>query len=215
MKNGTLTIALFGATGQTGQHVLDQALEAGYKVQVLVRNRDKLKQKSDNLTVVQGDVLNQKDVENTLHGADIVVSVFGHRKDSPEWLQTNGTKHILQAMKKFGIKRIISLSGGGLPYPEKDKPKIADFAIRTIMKMVAPKVLNDAIAHHAVLKESDFDWVIVRAPRLTNGPRTNTYRVGWVGVNASTQLSRADLADFVLQLVEDTQYDRQMPFVSQ
>ena len=41
-----------------------------------------------------------------------------------------------------------------------------------------------------------------------------TYRVGWVGVNASTRIRRADLADFILTQVDDRQYLRQIPFVS-
>jgi hypothetical protein len=35
-----------------------------------------------------------------------------------------------------------------------------------------------------------------------------------VGVNASTKIGRADLADFILTQVEDNTYLRQMPFVS-
>jgi hypothetical protein len=38
--------------------------------------------------------------------------------------------------------------------------------------------------------------------------------VGWVGVNASTKISRADLADFLLTQVEDERFTYQMPFVS-
>jgi putative NADH-flavin reductase len=82
------------------------------------------------------------------------------------------------------------------------------------MKMAVPKILNDAIKHHEVLKSSGLDWTIVRAPRLTNGPRLGNYRVGWVGVNASTKISRSDLADFILTQVEDNSFNFQMPFVS-
>ena len=41
-----------------------------------------------------------------------------------------------------------------------------------------------------------------------------TYRVGWVGVNASTKVSRADLADFIITQLDDEKYITQMPFVS-
>jgi nucleoside-diphosphate-sugar epimerase len=143
-----------------------------------------------------------------------VVSLFGHVKGSPEKLQTNGTQHIVDAMKTEGIRRVISLSGGGLPYPEKDQPKFADKAIRFIMKIAVPKILNDAIAHHRVLVDSGLDWTIVRAPRLTNDPGRGDYRVGWVGVNASTKIARADLADFLIRQVEEEQFVGQMPFVS-
>jgi putative NADH-flavin reductase len=153
-------------------------------------------------------------VEQTVKDCDIVVSLFGQVKDSPEWLQTDGTKNIVEAMKKAGVEKIISLSGGGLPFPEKDKPKIADKIIRFIMKLAVPKILNDAIEHHKVLLESGLKWSIVRGPRLTNESKKGQYREGWVGVNASTKISRADLADFILKQVEDEQYHFQMPFIS-
>jgi putative NADH-flavin reductase len=207
------TIALFGGSGRTGKPFLTQALAKDYAIKALVRSPEKITTQHEQLTLVKGDVLNYDDVRKTVDGTDVVVSVFGHVKGSPEWLQTNGTKNIVQAMKETGVARVISLSGGGLPF-EKDEPKFPDKAIRFIMKVAVPKVLNDAIEHAKVLRDSGLDWVIVRGPRLTDDPKKNDYRVGWVGVNASTKIGRADLADFILTLVEDTQYDHQMPFVS-
>ena len=207
------TIALFGGSGRTGQHFLKQALAEGYAVKALVRSPEKITTTNDQLTLVSGDVLNYDDVRKTIADTDIVVSLFGHVKGSPEWLQTNGTKNIVQAMKECGVERVISLSGGGLPF-EKDQPKFPDKAIRFIMKIAVPKILNDAIKHAEVLRQSDRTWTIVRGPRLTDEAKHGDYRVGWVGVNASTKIGRADLADFVLTLVEDRQYDGQMPFVS-
>ena len=207
-------IALFGASGQTGQHFLELALERGFEVKALARNPKSINQNNPKLEVYTGDVLNIDHVRQVVEGADIVVSLFGHVKGSPEWLQTDGTKNIVQAMKEKNVRRIISLSGGGLPFPEKDKPKFADKLIRTIMKIVVPKILNDAIKHHEILKSSGLYWTIVRGPRLTNDAKTGNYRVGWVGVNASTKISRADLADFILSQVDDEKFNFQMPFVS-
>lgn len=207
-------IALIGGSGQTGSEFLKLALEKGYAVKALVRTPSKIQQKSEALELVQGDVLQVEDVKNTIVGCDVVVSLFGHVKGSPEWLQRDGTKNIIVAMKQMGLNKIISLSGGGLPFPEKDQPKFADKMIRTIMRIAVPKILNDAIAHHRVLEDSSLDWVIVRGPRLTNEAKKNEYRVGWVGVNSSTKIGRADLADFILKQVEDERYIHQMPFVS-
>ncbi len=207
-------IALFGASGHTGRQFLEQALGQGYTVQALVRTPSKITHSSAALHIIQGDVLNPADVEKATKGCDIVVSLFGHVKGSPKWLQTDGTRNIVHAMKKQGIQRIISLSGGGLRYPEKDEPKFADKLIKGIMTLVVPQILKDAEKHYELLRESGLQWVIVRGPRLTNEPAKGEYRVGWVGVNASTSIGRADLADFILKLVEDEKYDRQMPFVS-
>ena len=207
-------IALFGASGQTGQQFLIQALEKGYSVKALVRNLNSIPQKSPQLGLIQGDVLNLIDVEKTVEGCDVVISLFGHVKNSPEWLQSDGTNNIIKAMKKYKISKIVSLSGGGLPYPEKDEPKFMDKVIRTIMSIAVPKVLNDAIKHGELLRNSGLKWSIVRGPRLTNDPKVGKYRVGWVGVNASTKVGRADLADFIVTQVEDDSFAYQMPFVS-
>ncbi|TXD80721.1 NAD-dependent epimerase/dehydratase family protein [Subsaximicrobium wynnwilliamsii] len=101
-------IALFGASGQTGQHFLELALERGSEVKALARNPKSISQVNPNFEVYMGDVLNIDDVRQVIEDADIVVSLFGHVKGSPEWLQTDGTKNIVQAMKEKNIKRIIS-----------------------------------------------------------------------------------------------------------
>jgi putative NADH-flavin reductase len=131
-------IALLGASGQTGQEFLKLALSKGYEVKALVRDKNKIKQVDPKLNLIVGDVLSERDVNNLVEGSDIVVSLFGHVKGSPEWLQTNGTKNIISAMEKYDVERIISLSGGGLPFPEKDKPKFMDHLIRAIMKVAVP-----------------------------------------------------------------------------
>lgn len=208
-----MKIALFGGTGGTGKEFLKKALQEGYQVRMLARTPSKVSTTSPKLEIVKGDVLNAGDVQRTVEGTDIVVSLFGHVKGSPKWLQSDGTFNIISAMKDQDINKIISLAGGGLPF-EQDQPKFADKLIRFIMKVAVPKVLNDAVRHAEVLKESDRKWVIVRGPRLTNEPEKGAYRVGWVGVNASTSIGRADLADFILKQVESDEYIRQMPFVS-
>ena len=207
-------IALFGGTGQTGSEFLRLALAEGYKVRLLARNPDKLKISHSNLEVLKGDVLNPTDVNNTVQGCNVVVSLFGHVKGSPDWLQTEGTQNIAEAMKRASVEKIISLSGGGLPYPEKDQPKFIDKFIRGVMRLLVPKILHDAVKHHQVLAKSSLKWVIVRAPRLTNGKQVGTYKVSWVGVNSGTQISRADLADFIVKQVESNTFLYQMPFVS-
>lgn len=206
-------IALFGGSGLTGQQFLNLALAQGYPVRALARDPAKITQYSPTLEVLPGDVLDPAAVARTVQGADVVVSLFGQVKNSPKDVQTRGTQHIVAAMQQHGVRRIISLSGGGLPYPE-DQPKFADKLIRGIMRLVVPHVLADAQGHADVLRASGLDWEIVRGPRLTNDPARGQYRVGWVGVNASTSIGRADLADFILKQVESEEFVGKMPFVS-
>lgn len=207
------TIAIFGATGRTGRHVLEQATAAGHAVRVLARRAGALELHPEQATVVTGNVLDPAAVAETIRGADVVVSVFGHVKGSPPTLQADGTQIIVNAMAHEGISRIISLSGGGLPAPQ-DEPKVADRLIRFLLRRLSPHVLDDAIAHLEVLRASGLDWTVVRGPRLTDNAPLGTYRVGWVGVNASTQIARGDLARFILTQVADRGFVHQLPFVS-
>jgi putative NADH-flavin reductase len=207
------TIALFGATGKTGRLVLERALSAGYEVRALVRDPGKLATASGQLAVIKGDVLDADPVDQTVVGADVVLSLFGHVGGSPKGLQTHGTRLIVEAMHRHGVKRLVSLSGGGLRDQE-DRPKFPDQVIRLLLRVMAGHVLADAEGHLRVLRDSGLDWTVVRAPRLLDTPATGSYRVGRVGVNASTKISRADFADFLLTQVEDRAYLRQMPFVS-
>ena len=206
-------VALFGASGRTGSRVLSRAAAAGDEVRVLVRDPDKLGLVGDRVTVLSGDVLDPAAVDRTVAGADAVLSVFGQVKGSPRDLQTRGTRLIVEAMQRHGVSRLVTLSGGGLRAPQ-DRPKLPDRLIGTALKLMAGYVLADAEGHLAVLKESGLEWTVVRGPRLTQAPGKGHYRVGWVGVDASTQISRDDLADFILTQVEDRRFIYELPFVS-
>jgi putative NADH-flavin reductase len=71
-------------------------------------------------------------------------------------------------------------------------------------RLLFPGVLADATAMEQVFNQSELDWTIVRPPRLTYGRHTGKYRMKqfhlpWFGFS----ISRADVADCFLRLVED------------
>jgi hypothetical protein len=57
-------------------------------------------------------------------------------------------------------------------------------------------------------------WAIVRVSRLTDGPRTGEIQVGYVGKGIESRINRADLADFMLQQLEEHAYLRKAPVIS-
>ena len=207
------TIALFGASGRTGIPLAEMLLDAGYQIKALVRTPAKLTVQHKNLIVIKGDALNAGDIEKTVAGADAIISVIGQGSNTPAMMQTHATQHMVNVAKKHGISRIISMTGGGVPY-KKDKPGVPDKIFGFVMNTFFKKVITDAKAHAEVLRKSGLDWTIVRGPRLTNGPLTKKYRVGWVGVNSSTSASRKDVAHFIIHELETSEYVHEMPFVS-
>jgi putative NADH-flavin reductase len=208
-----MKLAIFGASGRTGRPLVEQALAAGHEVVALVRDPARLPISHERLSVIQGDVLDAAKVEQTIAGADAVLVALGHAKNSPPNVQTEATRHIVAAMKQHGVKRIVSLTGAGVRDPN-DQPKLIDKAFGLALRLLQKDVLEDAETHATVIKNSGLDWVIVRGPRLNEGPRTGTYRVGYVGKESGTLISRADVADFMLQQVNDPHYVGKAPMVS-
>ncbi len=209
-----MKIAIFGATGKVGRHLVDQALERGDEVTVFVRDISKLTtQRDERLRVVPGDVLDPKDVEQAVAGTSAVLSALGHTKTSSKDVLTEGIKNIAAAMNKHGVRRLVTLTGAGVRDP-KDEPKLVDRVIGSLLKLLQRDLLEDAIGQAQVIKESDLEWVIVRAPVLNEGERKGEYRIGYVGKESGTRLSRADVADFMLKQTMDDTYLHQAPIVS-
>lgn len=210
------TIAVFGSTGRTGKLFIKHALPS-YKIKALARSSVKLKINDDNLKVLEGDVINPEDVEKVIEGTQAVVNLIGHVDGSPENLQTKATKNIIVAMKNQGVKRLISLTGGGVRDEKNDAPKFMDKTIVFVMKYLAGKetkfALLDGINHAELIKTTDLDWTIVRGPMLTNDDAVGKYEVGYVGKVSGFKLTRADLASFILDALEKNTYIRDMPFL--
>lgn len=104
----------------------------------------------------------------------------------------------------------MGLTGAGVRGP-RDRPKLVDKPFAFLLKGLQPDMLRDTEGHAEVMRRSDLNWTIVRGPRLTGGPKRGEYRVGMIGKNSGTRISRADPADFMLRQVADDAYLRRMP----
>ncbi len=116
-------------------------------------------------------------------------------------------------MNKHGVKRLVSTTGAGVRQPE-DKPKLIDHFIGFLLNLLAKSVVQDSAANVQVIQNSGLDWTVVRYPRLKDGDHTGKYRVGYVGSEFGTQLTRADGADFVLKELTEKKWLRKLPLVS-
>lgn len=208
-----MKLTVFGASGRTGRPLVEQALSGGHQVTAFVRNSSKVPMNHERLTVVEGNVKDYAAVGEAVAGADAVLSVLGHTKTSEKDVQTVGTENIVAAMKKSGVRRLVSLTGAGVRDP-KDEPKLFDRAITGLLKLLQRDVLQDAENHARVIEKSELDWTIVRGPMLAEGEKKGEYRIGYVGKDSGSRISRADVADFMLRLAEGDEYIRQKPMVS-
>ena len=91
-----MKVVVFGASGKTGVHVVEQALAAGHDVTAFVRTPAKLTIQHPNLSVFQGDVMNAEQVDQAIAGQDAVISALGpSRPPVPDMMKTARRKHHL------------------------------------------------------------------------------------------------------------------------
>ena len=206
-----MQIAVFGATGGTGQQVVQQALAAGHSVTALVRDPSRLAAQDERLTVVEGDVLDRAKVDETVSGADAVIVSLGNTSNNPDYIVSRGTEVIVDAMTAAGIPmRLIVVSSLGVGESRDQVP----FAFKMLMNTVLKKAIDDKERQEALVKASGFDWIIVRPGGLTNGPATGSYKAGVDVKLTAGQVSRADVAAFVLLQLDDDTYLHQAPAIT-
>lgn len=208
-----MKIIVFGASGGTGKEIVRQALEAKHEVTAFVRHPARVMLEHQQLKLVTGDVTDAATVEKAIAGHEAVISALGPSRPPVPGMMEIAAQNIIAAMKKAGLRRLISTTGAGVR-AEQDQPKLIDHLMKGLLTLLAGEVLKDSAANVAVIRASELDWTIVRYPRLSDGPLTNHYRVGFVGRDSGTRLSRADGAHFVLKELAEGQYICQMPVVS-
>lgn len=206
-------LAIFGATGRAGQQLVQQALEQGYHVLALARDPGKLAVQNERLTIVQGSLKDADKVAQVIAGADVVLSVLGPTRNEPTFEISRGTETIITAMRQHGVRRLILSAGAGVGDPG-DSPKLFNKVMSVALKAVARNVYEDMLKTVDLVRQSGLDWTVVRVPRLTDGPKSGNIRVGMVGQGTGANLSRADMAAFMLELAQNGQYLHQAPVIS-
>ena len=202
--------AVFGATGRTGVPFVRRALESGHEVVAHVRSPGKLPVTHDRLTVVEGDVYAGEGVAEAVAGTDAVVSLLGQTGEGPDDLLSVAGEHVTTAMAERGVDRYVTLVGAGVRR-EGETPSLGGRVMGGLLKLLAREVLADAEEHVRRVRATDLDWTVVRVPRLTEGEPTG-YRAGDIDLGFES-ISRADVAAFCLECLEEGSYVREMPKV--
>ena len=208
-----MRIVVFGASRGVGLHVVQQALQAEHTVTAFVRNLSTFAVQHPGLHIHKGDSMDMAAVEKATAGQDAVISALGPTRPPVPGMMETSAKNIVSAMKKHGVRRLVSTTGAGVRQPE-DQPKLADHVIGFLLNLLAKRVVLDSAANVRVIQDSELDWTVVRFPRLLDGELTGKYRFGYVSKESSTQLTRADAASAILQELSEQKWLRKLPLVS-
>lgn len=202
-------LLIVGATGGTGRQLVTQALERGYEVTAFVRDPTRLPLQHPQLKVFQGNVLDSSSVEAAVRGQDAVLCALGHRSYySLRRTLSEGTHNLVRAMEAHGVARIICETSLGLG---DSAGRLGLIYTCLIIPLVLPVYFWDKTRQERILQASKLSWVVVRPAALTNGPGRGAYRhAPMVGNYLWTPaVSRADVADFMLNQVTSEAYVRQ------
>jgi putative NADH-flavin reductase len=231
-----MNIALFGATGATGRLLTGRCLSAGYTVTALIRKPDSYnppaaRSGSSNeaqpdvpkVNVVRGDAFDASAVRRTIEGADVVLSTLGaHSPLRNENVLPRAIPLIVEAMQQTAsqskpVRRIIVLgSAGALPDSLSKQPAWRRWIVQKIVYNTFLKwPVSEQIAQYKILSASDLDWTMVMPPMLTNTPGLGSYRIDARALPRNgSQISREDVADFMMQQINNPQWIKKGVYIS-
>jgi nucleoside-diphosphate-sugar epimerase len=208
-----MKLTILGATGRTGRHVIEQALDGGHTVVAFARTPGKLDIEHEALSVVQGDIFEPDAVSEAVAGSDAIISVLGPTSNKPTYTISRGIEHVLDAMKEHGVKRLVQSVGAGVRFSQ-DEPGLLDRIIGFLLILFSRYVYEDMVRTATKIAASDRDWTLVRVPMLTDAEPRGDVKVGYLGQGTGPRVSRADMARFVLRIVEEGSYVHEAPVIS-
>lgn len=205
-----MKIAVIAANGRSGSEFVERALARGHAIKAGVYGTSHFAEHA-NLSVATCDATDAKAVEELIGSCDAVASFIGHIKGSPGNVQSDAMRVVTEAMKKNGIKRIVSLTGTGVRFPG-DTISVMDRLLNFAIKLIDPARIKDGNDHVAVLKQSSLEWTVLRVLKL-QGNHLGSFLLTESGPT-KLFVSRRDVADAALQVLEQEAFIRQAPILS-
>ena len=194
-----MRLALIGATGYTGSHILDESLRRGHFVTGIARNTDVLLEDA-RLSALALDVTDTHSLRNALAGHDAVISAFNPGKDDTD----RGARSIIEAVKDHQALRLIVVGGAGTLEIPPGRRLVDEPDFPSQWKAGA---LKTAAFLEALRGEPDLNWTFVSpAAMLSPGARTERYRIAddelLTDENGESRISVEDFAVAVIDEVE-------------
>jgi putative NADH-flavin reductase len=216
-----MNIAIFGASGATGKLLTQRCLAAGYNVTALLRTPEKFSLR-DRVRVVKGSPFDLASVGQTIKDADAVLSALGAKSLGKEDVLERAVPQIIVAMQETisqakPVRRIIVLgSAGALPTSLDKQPAWRRWFVQNIVYNTLLKwPVASQVSQWNNLSRSNLDWTMVMPPMLTNAAAHGSYRIDGDALPPNgSRISRADVADFMMQQIDNPQWIRRGVFIS-
>ncbi len=210
-----MKLLIIGAAGGLGRQLVGEALEMGHAVTAFVRRPETIPGADKQLNVTTGDLLDPVSVSSAVPGHDAVIGAVAPklRLRQHTTVFSRGIANLRAAMERCHTRRLIWVTSAGIV--PSDLEATGFFFSRIFKPLFLHDVYADCALSEQKLRESELDWICVHPTRLTDGPRTASYRVDpWHTPPKGKEISRADLADFMLKQLNSVEYVHKTPVLA-
>lgn len=197
-----MRLLIAGAGGRTGQLVVRLALDHGHEVTAFVHSASEAPAPRARLTVAAGDARDPVVVAPLVQGHDAIVSVLSHPGAAEVTVFSQGTRALADAAQGAGVRRLVAVSAE----PVGIDPARLPLAFQAVLLLPRLHVVYEDMARmeRDLVARDSLDWTIVRPAVLTGLPARGRYRTANGDlVEGGVTLARADLAGFLLRVVEE------------
>jgi len=240
IKN-TMTILVAGATGATGKLLVDQLLNQGHHVKIVVRSTGKLPefQKNNNkLTIICASILDISDSEiiRLVNGCDAVASCLGHNVSfkgiygSPRRLVTDATSRLCEAIRANNptspVKYVLMNTTGNRNRDLDEPVSIGHRMVIGLLRLLLPPHTDnekaaDYLRTQIGQDDEMIEWAAVRPDNLIDSDMVTEYELYPSPVRSaifnSGRTSRINVGHFMADLITDdalwNKWKGQMPVI--
>ena len=183
-----------GATGGVGQQIVSKLLRRNEHVRALVRDLTKARALlGENLELVEGDARRIDSANEAVQGVQVVICALGARpgndQNTPEQVDYEGVRNLVMAAQTAGVQRFVLVSSLAVTKPDHPLNQY-------------DRILDWKLKGEDALRSSGLVYTIVRPGGLMDAPGGATALQFDQGDRITGRISRADVAEVVLQALE-------------
>lgn len=208
-----LKVLVVGASGGTGKAVVAKLLAQGHKVSAFARTATALGRNYAGLLTINGDVTKQSDIDEAVVGQDVVIVTLGisenplrvrlfGSKSTANNVRSLGTRNVISAMHKHGVKRLIVQSSFGVG----ETRGLLGFIDQLFFSLLLKPQIADTEIQEKVVRESGLDWVLAQPVHLTDEESEIPPFVSTNGQARLMKVARKSVAHFLSLAVHEADY---------